>query len=128
MQVLRPVRSHSRSQTGRHHDGCERRGHEGVVMAGAGGFEPPVTGPKPAALPLGYAPSLRRRVSSRRGRGSWGDQGFPHVENPLPYRLATPHRCREGFRGTAWLDATVTRGVATGSIEQQDGKEEETEQ
>src|SRR5262245_14595745 len=28
-----------------------------VGMAGAGGFEPPVTGPKPAALPLGYAPS-----------------------------------------------------------------------
>src|SRR5262245_34715181 len=25
-------------------------------MAGAGGFEPPVTGPKPVALPLGYAP------------------------------------------------------------------------
>src|SRR5215211_6106038 len=28
-------------------------------MAGAGGFEPPVTGPKPAALPLGYAPPSR---------------------------------------------------------------------
>ena len=26
--------------------------------AGAGGFEPPITGPKPAALPLGYAPVL----------------------------------------------------------------------
>ena len=28
------------------------------VMAGAGGFEPPVTGPKPVALPLGYAPAI----------------------------------------------------------------------
>ena len=27
-------------------------------MAGAGGFEPPVTGPKPVALPLGYAPKV----------------------------------------------------------------------
>jgi hypothetical protein len=25
-------------------------------MAGAEGFEPPVTGPKPVALPLGHAP------------------------------------------------------------------------
>lgn len=25
-------------------------------MAGEGGFEPPVTGPKPVALPLGYSP------------------------------------------------------------------------
>ena len=26
-------------------------------MAGAEGFEPPVSGPKPDALPLGYAPT-----------------------------------------------------------------------
>jgi hypothetical protein len=25
-------------------------------MAGEGGFEPPITGPKPVALPLGYSP------------------------------------------------------------------------
>lgn len=25
-------------------------------MAGAEGFEPPITGPKPVALPLGHAP------------------------------------------------------------------------
>lgn len=25
-------------------------------LAGEGGFEPPVTGPKPVALPLGYSP------------------------------------------------------------------------
>ena len=33
-------------------------------MAGAGGFEPPVTGPKPVALPLGYAPP---QLEYRRG-------------------------------------------------------------
>jgi hypothetical protein len=56
MQVLRPVRLHAGPQARGHHDCCERLGHEGRVSAGAGGFEPPVTGPKPAALPLGYAP------------------------------------------------------------------------
>ncbi len=25
-------------------------------VAGEGGFEPPITGPKPVALPLGYSP------------------------------------------------------------------------
>lgn len=30
-------------------------------MAGAGGFEPPVTGPKPVALPLGHAPAVTSR-------------------------------------------------------------------
>lgn len=29
-------------------------------MAGAGGFEPPVTVPKTAALPLGYAPKASK--------------------------------------------------------------------
>ena len=28
------------------------------VLAGAEGFEPPMAGPEPAALPLGYAPTL----------------------------------------------------------------------
>src|SRR5438067_7297689 len=31
----------------------------GGQMAGAPGFEPGIAGPKPAALPLGYAPSKR---------------------------------------------------------------------
>ena len=31
---------------------------KGTSLAGAGGFEPPIAGPKPAALPLGYAPAL----------------------------------------------------------------------
>jgi hypothetical protein len=36
-------------------------------MAGAPGFEPGITGPKPAALPLGYAPpaSLIRKSATR---------------------------------------------------------------
>ena len=29
-------------------------------MAGAEGFEPPITGPEPVALPLGYAPMYER--------------------------------------------------------------------
>ena len=28
-------------------------------VAGEGGFEPPVTGQKPVALPFGYSPSLK---------------------------------------------------------------------
>ena len=28
-------------------------------MAGAEGFEPPITGPKPVALPLGHAPKTK---------------------------------------------------------------------
>ena len=46
-------------------------------MAGAGGFEPPVTGPKPAALPLGYAPpdrgSLYFPVEEERGQQEDGE-------------------------------------------------------
>src|SRR5262249_1288453 len=36
------------------------RGIRGVrILAGAPGFEPGIAGPKPAALPLGYAPIIR---------------------------------------------------------------------
>ena len=63
--MLRPVGAHARAQTGRHHDRCEGLAHEGMVMAGAGGFEPPVTGPKPAALPLGYAPPAIHGTSNQ---------------------------------------------------------------
>ena len=62
MELLRALGLHPRSEAGCHDECCERRGHEG--MAGAGGFEPPVTGPKPAALPLGYAPSRAHRIRS----------------------------------------------------------------
>ena len=30
-----------------------------LMMAGAPGFEPGIAGPKPAALPLGYAPGIQ---------------------------------------------------------------------
>ena len=33
-------------------------------MAGAAGFEPAVTGPKPVALPLGYAPSAAGKAGN----------------------------------------------------------------
>src|SRR5919198_1870185 len=35
-----------------------------MVMAGAGGFQPPVAGTKPAAFPLGYAPASQGRRTS----------------------------------------------------------------
>src|SRR4029453_13977388 len=55
VQMLGAVGAHARSESCSHHDRGERRGHGFEVLAGGGGFEPPVTGPKPAALPLGYA-------------------------------------------------------------------------
>ena len=38
------------------------RRHHGITMAGAPGFEPGITGPKPVALPLGHAPEHGRAV------------------------------------------------------------------
>ena len=35
--------------------------HQGLIVAGALGFEPRITGPKPVALPLGHAP-IRSRL------------------------------------------------------------------
>jgi hypothetical protein len=71
VQHLGEIGSHTRTQTGRQdHDGeggarlwlrlrhCSR--FTGF-LAGAGGFEPPVSGPKPGALPLGHAPSQSAR-------------------------------------------------------------------
>ena len=67
VQVLRPARAHARAQSRGHHHRCEGSVcHEGV-MAGAGGFEPPITGPKPVALPLGYAPPQVEYRPARRG-------------------------------------------------------------
>ena len=47
-----------------------------VSMAGAPGFEPGITGPKPVALPLGHAPEQGRQ-STRRPRAV---RGLPPVE------------------------------------------------
>jgi hypothetical protein len=50
-----------------------------------------------------------------------GNQGFPHVENPLPYRLATP-------QSQGQLCPVGATSVSAGAIEQEDRKEEEREQ
>ena len=56
VQVLRRRGAHARAESTGHHDCCEcALGHR-QRMAGAPGFEPGITGPKPVALPLGYAP------------------------------------------------------------------------
>ena len=61
VQVLRHRRSHPGPEAGGHDDCCDRGvGHVGWMMAGAPGFEPGIAGPKPAALPLGYAPEAAK--------------------------------------------------------------------
>src|SRR4029077_18073035 len=80
----------------------------GVSMAGAPGFEPGIAGPKPAALPLGYAPenasiladlhparfepTQARRMSMALAR-----------RHALPYHRAIARGCgwREAQRGKA---------------------------
>ena len=69
-------------------------------MAGAGGFEPPVTGPKPVALPLGYAPlqseysrflgTQRRSMSSIKRRSAAIATRMTTAKT-----LATAHRDRD---------------------------------
>ena len=75
MQVLRHVGAHARAEARR----PSRSLRASVVVhrheAGAPGFEPGITGPKPVALPLGHAPepghlaSLSRRVHRVREPG-----------------------------------------------------------
>ena len=69
VEVLRDGRAHAGAEPGGEDDGCDRRiAHVSkVLMAGAPGFEPGIAGPKPAALPLGYAPL---RAEYRCGRRS----------------------------------------------------------
>src|SRR2546427_136373 len=61
-------------------------------MAGAPGFEPGIAGPKPAALPLGYAPSgkgsLRARTPARavgeeEDQGEHGERDHGREQQPL---------------------------------------------
>src|SRR5581483_4279987 len=67
VQVLRRRAAHARAEAAGHHDCCELVRHVGQEkMAGAPGFEPGITGPKPVALPLGHAPG--RRQFYRRSR------------------------------------------------------------
>ncbi len=99
--MLRPARLHPRAEARGHDDGCERAGHEraadreGSSMAGAGGFEPPITGPKPAALPLGYAPSWSHLTpgypwASSEVAGS-GIPAVPSGSTHAPGRQSRPH-------------------------------------
>ena len=55
VEVLRQRRAHAGAEPAGHHHRCELR-RSRFAMAGAPGFEPGIAGPKPAALPLGYAP------------------------------------------------------------------------
>ena len=70
VEVLRDRGAHTRPQPSGHHDCSESRRHHESSMAGAPGFEPGITGPKPVALPLGHAPA--------QGNGSL--PGLPAVE------------------------------------------------
>ena len=70
VEVLRDRGAHTRPEPSGHHDCSESRRHHESSMAGAPGFEPGITGPKPVALPLGHAPA--------QGNGSL--PGLPAVE------------------------------------------------
>ena len=66
VQVLRHIRAHARAEAGRHHDRAERPlSPFDDTEAGAPGFEPGITGPKPVALPLGHAPERASSCHSR---------------------------------------------------------------
>ena len=56
MEVLRGLRPHALAEASGEHDCCGVRTGHRLKSAGAPGFEPGITGPKPVALPLGYAP------------------------------------------------------------------------
>src|SRR5215211_3523792 len=56
VEVLGRLRAHTRAKAASKNDGCESGCLHGLQLAGAPGFEPGITGPKPVALPLGYAP------------------------------------------------------------------------
>src|SRR5262249_44310952 len=79
MQVLRRRGLHPRAETRGHDDG-------GEVSHGTGapGFEAGIAGPKPAALPLGYAPPLGRvSPNSRVFRDVFGRRSKRQVASTL---------------------------------------------
>ena len=110
--------------------------HAGRVEAGAPGFEPGITGPKPVALPLGYAPPVSTTTSfpearpRRRpgllavGPGRTGGiaacpvQGHAHpdrYETPLPRPCPWPERPPARARAQAnqaASDATQRRSAS----------------
>src|SRR5262249_7399738 len=99
--------AHARAEPGGHHGGCDRSlGHDRVMrgrldrgsterrrsvrrrrsgtLAGAPGFEPGIAGPKPAALPLGYAPlrAEHMRVPTAVGSSAGPARPFPRARAP----------------------------------------------
>src|SRR4029450_12236449 len=61
-------------------------------MAGAPGFEPGITGPKPVALPLGYAPKLERATDGAILDGRPASQATPQRLSPNRSTSATRAR------------------------------------
>ena len=73
-----------------------------VTKAGAPGFEPGITGPKPVALPLGHAPECGRHLATP-GRTTGSHQG--RVTNVLPVRR--DERMRRARASSALLEQGV---------------------
>src|SRR3954465_8035601 len=72
-----------------------------LIDAGAPGFEPGIAGPKPAALPLGYAPLGAEYRHAARGLGACGFGTTPRVSAPAAptrqgRRRRVPCLCRFG--------------------------------
>src|SRR3954471_14337720 len=100
VQVLRRRGLHPRAEAGGH-DHCGEVRHK----AGAPGFEPGVAGPKPAALPLVYAPStstpkVLQSISSCRWTAVARHSHATLMAAPqaAPWHLATPHHSGEEIR------------------------------
>src|SRR5688500_19759657 len=74
----------------------------GEFLAGAPGVEPGMAGPKPAALPLGYAP-IARKIG---GRERYNEVAGPRQRSLVPARsfaktgqlVCLRHSCRRGLR------------------------------
>ena len=106
MEVLRHGGLHPGAEAAGHHDGCEGGvGHGlrslelGVPQgrcAGAPGFEPGIAGPKPAALPLGYAPrACGRSVYGRRLKSKISATIASSATRPIASALTTAKRDRD---------------------------------
>ena len=64
-------------------------------MAGAPGFEPGITGPKPVALPLGYAPSGAAFSTARGGAEASGSARISHHGHGLRRVSGSLSPCRD---------------------------------
>ena len=83
VQMLGRRRAHACPTASGHDDGCELERDSDTVgtLAGAPGFEPGITGPKPVALPLGHAPVNRDAECTRTpGHTGFGRSALVGVE------------------------------------------------